>query len=326
MNKINTALITVCFCLLVMPQVFANGKKQLVVALDGSGDYTSIQEAVTACGAFPSETKEIFIKDGTYHEKVLIDSFQTNLTLVGESREHTIITYDDHAGQPGIGTFNSYTLKITGDHVTLQNLTVENGAGPVGQAVALHVEGDCFRAINCNILGDQDTIYAAGQKSRQYFSECFISGTTDFIFGASTAVFDNCTLHSKKNSYITAASTPEGNGFGYVFRNCKLTADPDVTEVYLGRPWRDFARVVFIDCEMGSHIRPEGWHNWSKPEREKTSFYAEYNNTGKGADISKRVSWSHQLSKKEAKKYTLKTIFSSCSEWNLGDLKSDKND
>lgn len=324
MNKIKIILAAVCFGLLAMSQVFANGKTHLVVAQDGSGDYTSIQEAVTACGAFPSEPKEIFIKNGIYHEKVLIDSFQTNLTLVGESREKTIITNGDYAGQPGIGTFNSYTVKITGDHVSIQNLTIENSAGEMGQAVALHVEGDYFKARNCAILGDQDTIYAAGQKSRQYFSDCYISGTTDFIFGAATAVFDNCTLHSKKNSYITAASTPQGNAYGYVFRNCKLTADPNVTEVYLGRPWRDYAKVVFIDCMMGSHIRAEGWHNWSKPEREKTSFYAEYHSAGDGANPSGRASWSHQLTKREVKKYKLKNIFSSCSAWDLVDLKFSK--
>jgi len=320
MNKIRITIVAVFMGLLFVPQVSANGNRRLVVSQDGSGDYTSIQEAVTACGAFPSETREIFIKNGTYHEKVLIDSFQTNLTLIGESRQHTIITYGDHAGMPGIGTFNSYTVKITGDHVTIQNLTIENSAGEAGQAVALHVEGDYFKAVDCDILGDQDTIYAAGQKSRQYFSDCYISGTTDFIFGAATAVFDSCTLHSKKDSYITAASTPQGNAFGYVFRNCQLTADPNVTKVYLGRPWRDYAKVTFIGCEMGSHIRSEGWHNWSKPEREKTSFYAEYGNKGKGADTSGRVEWSHQLSKKEMKKYKLKNIFSSCSEWNLNDL------
>lgn len=154
MNKIRIILVAFCMGLLAMPQVFANEKKQLIVALDGSGDYTSIQEAVTACGAFPSEIKEIFIKNGTYHEKVLIDSFQTNLMLIGESREETIITNGDYAGQPGIGTFDSYTVKITGDHVTIQNLTIENSAGEVGQAVALHVEGDYFKSINCNILGD----------------------------------------------------------------------------------------------------------------------------------------------------------------------------
>lgn len=288
-----------------------------VVAQDGSGDYTSIQEAVTACGAFPAKVKTIFIKNGIYKEKVLIDSFHANISLVGESKEKTIISYDDHAGQPGIGTFNSYTLKILGDRISLSNLTIENTAGEVGQAVALHVEGDYFTVTNCRILGNQDTLYAAGQKSRQYYSHCYIDGTTDFIFGAATAVFDDCILHSKRNSYITAANTPKSNQFGYVFRNCKLTAASEVSKVYLGRPWREYANVVFLNCEMGGHIVPEGWHNWGKPEREKTAFYAEYNSKGVGANPEGRVAWSQQLSKKERKEYSFKTIFRHCSNWNI---------
>lgn len=303
--------------LIISASAFAEVKKIVVVALDGSGDYTSIQEAVTACGAFPAEQKEVFIKNGTYHEKVLIDSFQSNITLKGESKEKTIITNGDHAGQPGVGTFNSYTLKVAGDHICIENLTIENSAGEVGQAVALHVEGDYFQSVNCRILGNQDTLYAAGQKSRQYYRACYISGTTDFIFGAAVAVFDDCEIHSIRNSFVTAASTPEGNLFGYIFRHCKLTAEPGVDKVYLGRPWRAYAKTVFIDCELGSHITPEGWHNWDKPEREKTTFYAEYNSSGPGANAAGRVGWSCQLSKKEIRQYQLKNIFSFCSSWEL---------
>ncbi len=305
----------VVFLAICYVNVNGQTKNQFVVAQDGSGDFKTVQEAVTACGAFPAEIKRIFIKNGIYREKVLIDSFHANITMEGESKEKTIITCDDHAGQPGIGTFNSYTVKVLGDHITLNNLTIENSSGEVGQAVALHVEGDYFRASNCHILGNQDTLYAAGQKSRQYYSNCYISGTTDFIFGAATAVFEGCELHSKRNSYITAASTPEGNQFGYVFRNCNLTAKEGVTKVYLGRPWRAYANVVFLNCEMGAHIVPEGWHNWGKPEREKTAFYAEYNSTGAGANPANRVAWSHQLRKKEAKEYAYKKIYGYCTNW-----------
>ncbi|MFV0375712.1 MAG: pectinesterase family protein [Mangrovibacterium sp.] len=315
MNVIYKILVVVLGGMLISEGALAETKKTLVVAPDGSGDYTSIQEAVTACGAFPSEQKEVFIKNGIYHEKVLIDSFQSNITLRGESNEGTIITNGDHAGQPGIGTFNSYTLKVTGDHIRIENLTIENSAGEVGQAVALHAEGDYFQVLNCRILGNQDTLYAAGQKSRQYYRNCFISGTTDFIFGAATAVFYHCELHSIRNSYITAASTPEVNLFGYVFRDCKLTASPGVDKVYLGRPWRPYARTVFINCEMGPHIAPEGWHNWDKPERENTTFYAEYNSRGPGANPSGRVVWSHQLTPKEIRNYTFDKFYHYCSEW-----------
>ncbi len=310
-------LFLICFLALNLASSLAAGSTRVVVAQDGSGDFTSIQEAINTCRAFQTEEKVIYIKEGIYREKILIDSFFTHLHLIGESRENTIITFGDHANMEGIGTFNSYTLKVMGDFTTLENLTIRNDAGPVGQAVALHVEGDGIRVKNCNLEGDQDTLYTGGQKSRQYYTHCYISGTTDFIFGAATAVFDYCTLHSKKNSYITAASTPQHNKFGYVFRYCSLTAEPDVDKVYLGRPWRDYAQVVFIQCDMGAHIRPEGWHNWGKPEREKTTFYAEYNSQGEGGQPAGRVSWSHQISKKQAKKYTMDRIFAFRSEWKV---------
>lgn len=312
-----TLLFLICFLIFGhLPKAFSK-ESDVVVAKDGSGDFLTIQEAINTCRAFQTDEKVIYIKNGVYNEKIVIDSFFTHLHLIGESRDSTIITFSHHAGMPGIGTFNSYTLKVLGNFTTLENLTIKNEAGPVGQAVALHVEGDGVTVKNCNILGDQDTLYAAGQKSRQYYANCTISGTTDFIFGAAIAVFDYCTLHSKKESYITAASTPEENDFGYVFRNCKLTAEPDIQKVYLGRPWRDYAKVVFISCEMGAHIRPEGWHNWSKPEREKTAFYAEFNSGGASADAKSRVAWSHQLSKKEVKRYTLDRIFAFSTTWKV---------
>lgn len=294
-----------------------NRADSLVVALDGSGDYKSIQEAVTACGAFPSVQKTIFIKNGIYKEKVLIDSFYSNIKLIGESNLQTIISFNNYAGQAGIGTFNSYTLKVSGDNIQLENLTIENSAGKVGQAVALHVEGDCFVAYNCRILGNQDTLYASGDNRREYFKKCYIAGTTDYIFGSAIAVFEDCDIHSLTNSFITAANTPKENQFGFVFLNCKLTAESGVDQVYLGRPWRDYANVVFINCFMGKHITPEGWHNWDKPEREKTSFFAEFDNKGLGADLSKRVKWFHLLKKSQIKKYRLETIFSIDSKWSF---------
>ncbi|MDP3915185.1 MAG: pectinesterase family protein [Bacteroidota bacterium] len=303
--------------------LFAQEKPNITVAQDGSGDYKTIQEAVNACRAFQTVDKIIFIKNGIYNEKILIDSFFTHLKLVGESVEQTIITFGDFAGKDNMGTFRSYTMKITGDDIVVENLTIENSAGEVGQAVALHVEGDRCIFRNCRILGNQDTVYAAGQKSRQYFADCYIEGTTDFIFGAATAIFDRCTIHSKRDSYITAASTPQGKRFGYVFRNCKLTANPVATKVYLGRPWRDYSKTVFLNCEMGAHILPEGWHNWSRAEAEKSSFYAEYQSSGSGFVSGKRVGWSHQLSKKKAKNYQPAKIFQEESTWNPDGINKD---
>lgn len=288
----------------------------LVVGLDGSGDFTSIQAAIHSCRSFQTFEKVIYIKNGVYREKILIDTYLAHIQLIGENRDSTIITFDDHAWEFRNSTFLTYTLKVLGDHVTLENLTIRNTAGQVGQAVALHMEGDYGTVRNCRLLGNQDTLYAAGKSSRQYYADCYIEGTTDYIFGAATAVFDRCTIHSKRDSYITAASTPEGQAFGYVFRDCRLTASPGVASVYLGRPWRDHARVIFINCEMGGHIRTEGWHNWGKPAREETVFYAEYKSTGPGAHPGKRVSWSHQLTDKEAKVYRQDSLlFSQCSTW-----------
>lgn len=282
----------------------------VVVAKDGTGDYTSIQDAINGAKSFPYERISIHIKNGVYYEKIKVHEWNTNITLLGESKENTIITYDDYFGKMNMGrnsTFYTYTLLVEANDFVAKNLTIQNTAGEVGQAVALSVFSDRVVISNCNILGNQDTLYASG-KGRQYFKDCYIEGTTDFIFGSATAYFENCHIHSKKNSYITAASTPEGAEYGYVFNNCKLTAEQGVTEVYLGRPWRIYAKTVFINCEMGSHILAEGWHNWSKPEAEQTTFYAEYQNEGEGFQPQKRVSWSHQLNASEAEKYNLKQI------------------
>lgn len=284
-------------------------KYDMVVAKDGTGDYKYIQDAIDACRAFTPKHLTIFIKNGVYKEKLLIPAWVTDISLIGESVDSTIITFDDHAGKGKMGTFDSYSVRIQGNDIYLENITIENSAGSVGQAVALHIEGDRCMFSNCRFLGEQDTMFASGENSRQYYLNCYIEGTTDFIFGPATAVFEDCHIHSKKNSYITAASTPEGAAYGYVFINCKFTADPEVDKVYLGRPWRDYARTVFINAKLGDHIRPEGWHNWGRPEAEKTVFYGEYGSKGPGANPIFRVSWSHQLAKEKLKEYTLDKIF-----------------
>lgn len=243
----------------------------IVVARDGTGEYRTIQEAVEAVRAFMDYTVTIYIKDGLYKEKLVIPSWVKNVQLVGESAEGTIITYDDHANIDKMGTFRTYTVKVEGNDITFKNLTIENNAAPLGQAVALHTEGDRLMFIHCRLLGNQDTIYTGREGTRLLFTDCYIEGTTDFIFGPATALFERCTIHSKRNSYITAASTPENVEFGYVFKNCKLTAAPGVTKVYLGRPWRPYASTTFLNCEFGSHIRPEGWDNWRNKENEKTA-------------------------------------------------------
>jgi pectinesterase len=300
-----------CFFMFKLQTSYAQQKTyDIIVAADGTGNYAKLQQAINTVPAFSSKTTTIFIKKGIYKEKIEIPSWRHNIYLIGENAEETIISWNDYAGNGGINTFTSYTMRIQGDDIKLENLRVENTAGPVGQAVAIHVEGNRCEFRNCIILGNQDTLYISGENSHHYFKGCYIDGTTDFIFGSATAVFEGCTILSKKDSYVTAASTPKGNTFGFVFMNCKLIANQEITTVYLGRPWRDYARVVFLNCELGKHIIPEGWHNWSKPEREKTAFYAEYNNSGPGAEYDKRVPWSHQLTKQQAKEYTVENILS----------------
>ena len=294
----------------------------VTVSKNGKGDYTSIQQAINNSKSFPYKRVTIFIKDGIYYEKVKIHEWNSNITLVGESKEKTIITFDDYFDKINLGrnsTFFTPTLLVEANNVVLKNLTIENSAGEVGQAVALAVSSDEVAVINCKLLGNQDTLYASG-KGKQYYKDCYIEGTTDFIFGSATAFFENCQIHSKKDSYITAASTLKESEFGYVFKDCKITSDENVTKVYLGRPWRIYAKTVFINSNLGKHILAVGWHNWSKPEAEKTTFYAEFKNLGDGFHPNERAKWSHQLNDDEAKKYTLKNVLgtfkiSSKKEW-----------
>ncbi|HPG34589.1 MAG TPA: pectinesterase family protein, partial [Lentimicrobium sp.] len=212
MIRKNTFFVILTGLLLVFADSYAADKYEMIVAQDGSGDYTSIQDAIDATKAFPPQRITIFIKNGTYHEKVRVPSWNNKLSLIGESAEHTIITYDDFFKKIDRGrnsTFMTYTLLVEADDFYAENLTIINSSGPVGQAVALHVEGNRCTFKNCRIKGNQDTLYAAGQNSKQYYDSCYIEGTTDFIFGAATAVFNACTIHNLSNSYITAASTPK---------------------------------------------------------------------------------------------------------------------
>lgn len=297
---------------------------ELTVAQDGSGDFKTIQEAINKVRDHAEKRVVITIKSGIYNEKVVIPSFKRNITLKGLDREKTVISFNDYSGKPFRGidvtgdakfsTYTSYTLLVQGNDCSVENLTVENTAGRVGQAVALHTEGDRVSVKNCSILGNQDTLYLAKGGTRNYFENCYINGTVDFIFGAATAYFSNCTIESLSNSYVTAASTTQEEAYGFVFADCKLTAkDNTVGKVFLGRPWRPFAKTVFINTEMGSHILPEGWNPWKGdknfPDKEKTVYYAEYNSKGEGAkDLSKRAVWSHQLKKSDLKKYDLAKV------------------
>jgi pectinesterase len=292
-----------------------------VVARDSSGNFRTIQEAVSACRDYAERQYFIFVKNGVYNEKLLIPTWKTHITIVGQDVDSTVITCNDYSGKTDslgkkFNTFTSYTCMVAGNNIVFENITFVNSAGRVGQAVALHVEGDRCVFRNCKLVGNQDTLFASGENSRQYYVGCIIEGTTDFIFGAATAVFENCTIVSKVNSYITAASTPPTQQYGFVFLRCTLLSDSVGRKVYLGRPWRLYAYTAFVNCEMGEHIRPEGWHNWSKPEAEKTARYVEYNSSGPGTHPTSRVSWSRQLTKSEAEVLTPRNVLKGFDNWN----------
>jgi pectinesterase len=289
-------------------------KADFVVAANGSGDFKTVQEAIHAVPDFRKKTTTIFIKKGIYKEKLILAASKQNVRFVGESLNETILTYDDYAQKKNTfgedkGTSGSSSFYIYGEGFSAENITFQNSSGPVGQAVAVWAGGDKSIFTNCRFLGFQDTLYTYGGNNRQYYKNCYIEGTVDFIFGAATAWFENCTLFCKKQGYITAASTADTTKFGYIFNKCKIKGDAPVNSFYLGRPWRPYAKVVFLNCELPALIRPEGWHNWGKESNEKTAYFAEYKSSGKGAKSNSRVNWAHELTGEQYKSYNLENAF-----------------
>jgi pectinesterase len=324
---------------------------KLIVAADGSGNFTTLRAALESLPAQPSCATIIKIKAGIYREKIKID--RPRITLIGADAATTIITWDDHAkrllpdGQP-MNTFNSYTLYIGAPDFTARNLTFENSAGDgreVGQALAAYVDADRAAFRNCRFLGHQDTLFTGPLPKnptpkglnlihpvlglaeaeytgpvRQYYEDCYIEGDVDFIFGSATAFFNRCQIHSRNrgevvNGYITAASTGPWQEHGYLFKDCRLAGAAGPASVYLGRPWRPHARVAFIACEMGAHIHPAGWHNWELPERETTVTYEEFGSFGPGANDKTRVKWAKILTPEEAERYTPEKILAGPDNW-----------
>ncbi len=254
--------------LLTMISASAEERKyDFVVAQDGSGDFTTVQEAINAVPDFRKANRtNILVKKGTYKEKLIIPECKIQVSLIGE--DGAVITYDDYASKLNRfgeekSTSGSASCYIYAPDFIAENITFENSAGPVGQAVACFVSGDRAIFRNCRFLGCQDTLYTYGYPSRQYYEDCYIEGTVDFIFGKSTAVFNRCNIHSRGNGYVTAPATPEGSKYGYVFHDCKLTGADGVKNVPLSRPWRPYAQAIFINCDLGKHISPAGWDNLS---------------------------------------------------------------
>ncbi|TQR97090.1 pectinesterase family protein [Paenibacillus ottowii] len=290
----------------------------VVVSTYGPADYTSLQAAIDAVPDNSNTRTVIHLKNGTYREKIKVNSSKKNLSIIGEDRDKTIIAFDDTAKTvvdgKELGTSNSYTMRVQSPDFVLENVTVANteGTGQV-QAVALYAEGDRGKYHNVKITGLQDTLLV--NRGRQYFKDSYISGSVDFIFGNAPAVFDNSIIHSLRAGYVTAASTEE-NQPGFVFTQCRLTSEAGLTgKVDLGRPWRSYAHVTFLKTYMDDHIKPGGWNNWGKESNEQTARFGEFDNFGPGAESSGRVRWAKQLMADEANQYTVEAVLSGTDHW-----------
>lgn len=358
MKKLLFLALLLSQCLLSKAQLY-----DAIVAKDGTGNYCTIQDAILSIRDYKPEGRQrILVKKGVYEEKIIVPTYKTNISIIGEDRDSCILVWHDHANLQNtghfegvvlgskadamgradqkanssdrghrMGTFESYTLLALGEGFECENMTIENDAmtyhnpdwwqtrsnnAGVGQAVTVHCEADRAVFRNCRIHGFQDTVFTGNARSRQIYYGCYIDGTVDFIFGPATAWFEDCEIHSISQGYLTAASTPAENPYGYIFRHCRVTADPQAKSVYLGRPWRNWANVIFMECDLPEEIQPAGWHNWSDPKRELTARYAEYHNTGAGARTTERVKWSRQLTDAEASQITLdRVMHMSANDW-----------
>ena len=292
---------------------------EIVVAADGTGKFKTVQEAIMSVPAGTRDRRVVIrIRPGRYRELIYVQREKRFFHLVGEDAARTFLTYDLHANLKGldgkpIGTFRTPTAVIDADDFTAENLTFENSAGAVGQALAVRVDGDRVVFRNCRFLGWQDTVFL--NRGRQYFENCYIEGHVDFIFGGATAFFERCHIHALRDGYITAASTPDNQPFGFVFSNCTITGATPEVRTYLGRPWRAHSSAIFLQTKMTEVVRPEGWHNWNFPEREKTVRYSEYDSTGAGAVTQARVRWAHRLKKAQAQAITPERVLAGGDGW-----------
>jgi pectinesterase len=287
----------------------------LVVAKDGTGNVTTVQAAFDKVPANNTKTYTIFVKKGTYKQKLKLAKGKNNVFLIGEDVATTILTFDDYSAKVG-STSGSYSTLIEADNFTAQNITFENTIdsrlsqySSNGQGVALNVTGDKVSFYDCMIKGFQDTFFNSG-KGRVYTKCSTIKGTTDFIFGSGVNIFEDCIIVNLKSSATTAASNKNANNtYNYLFLHCELKAETSGLSCTLGRPWGAQARVVFFECIEGAHIKSDGWQNWSSADYSKTAYFAEYNCSGPGYKPNNRISWSHQLNATEASKYTVAKMF-----------------
>jgi pectinesterase len=288
-----------------------------------------LQVAINLAPANGTKPFRILIEPGIYTGQIVVPKDKNHIEFIGENPTNTIIAYayNVHEAPPGETYQFNPGVAIAGNDFRAENLTIQNTSGDHGQALALRVDGDreCFK--NCRILGWQDTLMV--NHGRDYFTNCYIAGRVDFIYGSATAVFDHCEIHSRNGGHVTAASTPQDQPYGFVFLDCKLIGDsrpwiaPDGKPANqrkhpmadLGRPWRPYASVAYINCWMGDHIKPAGWNNWGKVSNEKTARYSEYDSTGPGANPAARVKWARQLTAEQAEAYTVANILHGDDRW-----------
>lgn len=293
----------------------------VVVAADGTGRYKTIREAIDAAPALLRDEGrrwKIFVKNGIYREFVYVQREKRFITLVGEDAGKTVLMYDLYAGLPGldekpIGMFRTPTLTVDADDFTLENMTVENFAGTKGPAIALRADGDRVIFRRCHFLGWQNVVLA--NRGRQFFQDCVIRGALDLVFGGATAFFEHCEIQIAGAGAIAAASTPDTQAHGFVFSYCKINGAGEA-QTFLGRPWRDYAKTVFLNTEMPAVVQPAGWDNGRRPRAEKTVVFAEFKSTGPGGAATVRAPWSKQLTEAEAAKYSMENVLGGPDNWN----------
>jgi pectinesterase len=321
-----------CIGAMTYAMVCRGQTKSINVAADGSSDFKTVQEAIAAVPDDSTTKVVIHIAPGTYAGPFIVPKSKPNITMVGDNEKTTILTWDRNVRDPipkGNDGFNP-GFQVRADDFLASRLTIENTSGDHGQALALRVDGDRDVFVNCRITGWQDTLMV--NNGRDYFKNCYVAGRVDFIYGSATAWFEDCEVHSKNGGHVTAASTPQDHPYGFVFMECKLTGDaiawdpattnpsttakPRVTPLAdLGRPWRPYASVTYINCEMGSHIKPAGWNNWGKTSNESTARYSEYHSAGPGGVPDDRVAWSHQLTDDQAKAIAIQAVLAGDDGW-----------
>ena len=306
----------------ILASAALGAEADVIVAADGTGRYKTIREAIDAAPQIARDDGRrwrIAVKRGIYRETVYVQREKRFITLIGEDPENTVLSYDLYAGLPGpddrpISMFRTPTLTVDADDFTMEGLTVENVAGQKSQAIALRVDGDRVVFKKCHFFGWQSTVLV--NRGRHFFSECVIRGAVDFIVGGATAYFERCEIQCLGNGFITAASTPDVQRHGLVFSFCKIGGHTPEIRTYLGRPWRDYAKAVFLNTEMSEVVQPAGWDNGKRPRAEGTAFFAEHNNTGPGASADGRVPWAKQLSSADAANFSLENVLGGTDGWN----------